>query len=125
MQLLLFFRKEESSVGSFPELEIIKPDELAGDYLESVSSKVNWTPEFLKKVQQEKRYGEHVGACGGNTGRTKTGPIKYPQVPDYVPPNVCETGAGEDDENTGNTAAGPLAISSFSIVFAIAVRFYV
>ncbi len=66
-------------MGTFPEFEVVKPDELAGDYVESVSFKVDWTKEFLEKVQQEKRYSEHIGSCTGNSGRTETGPVKYPR----------------------------------------------
>ncbi len=85
----MYYRKEGDNAGSWPEYEIVKPDELAGDYLDSVSFKVDWTKEFLGKVQEEKRYGEHIGSCSGGD-RSHNGPVKYPEVQAYVPPNECD-----------------------------------
>lgn len=72
MKLIFSFRKNESSVGSFPEFEVVRPGELKGEYLESVSFKVSWTNEMVEKIQEQKRYSEHTGFCMGNSGRTFT-----------------------------------------------------
>lgn len=43
--------------------DILEPKSLAGDYFNSVSYKVNWTKDFVRSFQQEKRYGAQRAIC--------------------------------------------------------------
>lgn len=80
--------------GAMPEVEVLEPLELKGDYIDAVSFKVNWTEEFKREYQEVKRYGEQIGFCMIN-GEPIEVPVTYPDVAsDYMPPNECIQSAG-------------------------------
>jgi hypothetical protein len=106
---------ESSFPGGIAEYEVVKPDDLAGPYLESVSKKIDWTTELREKYQQEKRFGEQIPVCSGGLKRQikLALPVKYPEnLKEYVPPTDCPavtdpptvptTTQGEETSTGGN-----------------------
>lgn len=87
--IFLDCRHESGIPGLIPTYEITAPENLKGEYLDSLSFKVNWTEEYREYFQREKRYGKQIGVCAGRNF-TSFGDIQYPEnMKEYVPPNKC------------------------------------
>ncbi|CAL8109979.1 unnamed protein product [Orchesella dallaii] len=84
-----FTMKDAAYPGGVPAYDIVEPENLAGDYVESISFKFNWTQEFREAYQNEKSAGEQVNLCLG-AELIMEGIVKYPEnLVEYVPVNEC------------------------------------
>lgn len=77
--------------GLIGKVVIDEPAELAGDYLQSISFKFNWTEEFKKEFQEKRRFGNHEFSCGSLDGEFRiNGESKYAEFEnDYAPIDEC------------------------------------
>lgn len=66
------------------------PENLQGDFFDSITYKFNWTEEFRTEYTNRRMYGIHTGACGIRDEVVHYD-ITYPEsFIEYVPPNQCQ-----------------------------------
>lgn len=63
-------------------IRITAPPELAGDYEDSMSYKVNWTEASKKELEARRRYNDHHALCmtGRFVGTTVEHNVCYPSL---------------------------------------------
>jgi len=106
-------RKNSELIGGVQEYEILEPQTLAGDYVQSISFKFNWTPEFREAYEKEKHAGEQMNFCSG-VDATNNGTVKYPEnLVVYVPEDQCSRKG--DDSSSGNTLY-PIAVTFIAVL---------
>ncbi|CAL8109980.1 unnamed protein product [Orchesella dallaii] len=106
-----FTTKDPAYPGGFPVYDILAPETLTGEYVESISFKFNWTQEFREAYQREKSTGEQVNYCLG-VESINEGTVKYPEnLEEFVPENECSR-----SENSGYTVSISIAVLLLAIL---------
>lgn len=110
--LCLDFAYRNSEVVGNAKVIIYAPEELAGDYEESLSTKFVWTEKLKQELEEKRRYSEHSGVCVSRleADPMPNFPVKYPDfLEPYEPENVCERdndGSTTENGNEGSTSNG-------------------
>ncbi|CAL8067984.1 unnamed protein product [Orchesella dallaii] len=99
------------SNGGRAKYIINEPIEFAGDYEDSLSTKFNWTEDFVKEFEHRHRYNVQSGICQNSQGSLAAGKVQFPvDFLKFAPEDVCDRQGGGDETTTtppgGNNGGG-------------------
>lgn len=77
-----------------PDIYIIEPANLRGDYEDSLANKFVWTEEFKREMENKRRNSLHDGQCFGLKDMEAPAEFRvgYPEISKiYEPEDICQS----------------------------------
>ncbi|ODM88940.1 hypothetical protein Ocin01_17741 [Orchesella cincta] len=83
-------RSDPAVDGGLYKYTIIDPTELAGDYLDVLSTRFQWNETFVRNYEPRRRYGVHKSICMAKYGEDEIN-VQFPDdFVKYIPADVCK-----------------------------------
>ncbi|CAL8133761.1 unnamed protein product [Orchesella dallaii] len=110
------------SVGGLPIYTIIEPEDLVGEYVESLSTKFKWNETFVREIERRRRYSAHHSGCLYKLqGSGDVISVQYPyDFMKYAPEDVCKREVVNPAVKSGSFAVVPT-----SLIFKICMLLFV